>query len=548
LLIRCDRCSTLYELDEALLAPEGSPVQCTRCNHVFTARPAAGTSGDAPPPPPPARSEPPPEAAVEEVPEPPPASVSRQSAPPQRERSGPPVYRPSVAPSAPTVTRPPQIRRDAVGAFEARLRRSARWRWLAPTLVVLALAALAAAWLLFSRRHGPVAERLRTEGLALVALDDSASLRQGIALFDEALRSAPNRREAEADRALAEVLQATALLEAGEEMAARAAAQIGAGAEPPAGANPGPQQTGAASPADRAVPAAPAPEVARLQAEARDRTARGTELSRSAREALQRLEAERVAAPEVVRALAMQHAAAGEREEVARYVGAGRVNAPDDPWLALAEATLDARARDRAARERGAAALSALSKRQPEMLRARYLLSLAQAGLGRRAEAQATVDGILAANPRHERAEALRAELARPVPAPAASPAAVRAGTAPGNGGSPERNAASQRVAPPALAAPSGATPPGGAAPVRGPTPVTAPATAPRAGRTGAGAPAHYPSPSGAAPAGRVSAPSGVAAPPAGSTVPEEAAPVIAPRPRARPAPEARPVEYGGGQ
>ena len=39
LVIRCERCSTLYELDEALLAPDGSPVQCTRCDHVFTVRP-----------------------------------------------------------------------------------------------------------------------------------------------------------------------------------------------------------------------------------------------------------------------------------------------------------------------------------------------------------------------------------------------------------------------------------------------------------------------------------------------------------------------------
>jgi len=38
-IIRCERCSTVYELDEALLAPEGSPVQCTRCQAVFTARP-----------------------------------------------------------------------------------------------------------------------------------------------------------------------------------------------------------------------------------------------------------------------------------------------------------------------------------------------------------------------------------------------------------------------------------------------------------------------------------------------------------------------------
>lgn len=37
--VRCVRCATLYRLDESLLPPEGAPVQCTRCGHVFLARP-----------------------------------------------------------------------------------------------------------------------------------------------------------------------------------------------------------------------------------------------------------------------------------------------------------------------------------------------------------------------------------------------------------------------------------------------------------------------------------------------------------------------------
>lgn len=37
--IRCDRCSTVYELDASRLPPGGAAVQCTRCRHVFTARP-----------------------------------------------------------------------------------------------------------------------------------------------------------------------------------------------------------------------------------------------------------------------------------------------------------------------------------------------------------------------------------------------------------------------------------------------------------------------------------------------------------------------------
>jgi predicted Zn finger-like uncharacterized protein len=39
-LIRCEKCSTLYELDDKLLPPQGAPVQCSKCQFVFKAYPA----------------------------------------------------------------------------------------------------------------------------------------------------------------------------------------------------------------------------------------------------------------------------------------------------------------------------------------------------------------------------------------------------------------------------------------------------------------------------------------------------------------------------
>jgi predicted Zn finger-like uncharacterized protein len=50
LRIRCERCSTVYELDASRLSPGGTPVQCTRCRHVFHAFPTVdgrspGTGG-----------------------------------------------------------------------------------------------------------------------------------------------------------------------------------------------------------------------------------------------------------------------------------------------------------------------------------------------------------------------------------------------------------------------------------------------------------------------------------------------------------------------
>jgi predicted Zn finger-like uncharacterized protein len=38
--IACPNCATTYVLDERLLPPSGAPVQCTRCAHVFSAKPA----------------------------------------------------------------------------------------------------------------------------------------------------------------------------------------------------------------------------------------------------------------------------------------------------------------------------------------------------------------------------------------------------------------------------------------------------------------------------------------------------------------------------
>ncbi len=68
--ISCEQCGTTYVLDERLIPPQGAPVQCTKCQHVFTAlppqatRPAPaasqtvifGAGQAAPPAPPPSRS------------------------------------------------------------------------------------------------------------------------------------------------------------------------------------------------------------------------------------------------------------------------------------------------------------------------------------------------------------------------------------------------------------------------------------------------------------------------------------------------------------
>ncbi len=175
--IRCERCATLYELDDSLLAPEGSPVQCAKCDHVFTASPPraaearpeqraevraesrAETRGES-------RTE----APVEDAPRAPPSSpVSNGvSAGGGGSRaladwdSAPPVYRGSP----PVGLRAPLLRQNPVGAFESRLRWMARARWLVPTVAVALIAVVGAGfWVIRGRMHA-AAEGTRAERTA----------------------------------------------------------------------------------------------------------------------------------------------------------------------------------------------------------------------------------------------------------------------------------------------------------------------------------------------------------------------------------------------
>ncbi|HET7753560.1 MAG TPA: zinc-ribbon domain-containing protein [Anaeromyxobacteraceae bacterium] len=46
MLIRCEKCSTTYELEERRIPPGGAPVQCSRCEHVFRAYPPSRIDGE----------------------------------------------------------------------------------------------------------------------------------------------------------------------------------------------------------------------------------------------------------------------------------------------------------------------------------------------------------------------------------------------------------------------------------------------------------------------------------------------------------------------
>jgi predicted Zn finger-like uncharacterized protein len=425
LVIRCEACSTLYELEETLLSPSGSQVQCTKCQHVFTAFPtrAAGrTLVGVPPTPAPA-----PEAGRARSATPRPAAAARPEAA-RAARSGPPaIYRPPSpppGPAAPTAARAPVLRRDTVGTFEARLRRHARARWAIPAAAALLIAGVAVAWRLLALPADSDAERVRGEARALLARDDGASVERAAALLDGTLRRSRST-EGAAERALAELLRGAAAADEGEALLARRAAKEAERERLRRDQPEGWQE------AERTVIA----EAQALEGEVHAREERARTLSASALETLRSLRREVGDVPEVARGLALAQAARGDRDaarKLARAAGAGRAA---DPWLALAEGWADAREPDRAARERAVVRLTALAASNPELLRGRYLLARTQVALGRRDEALAVVERLLAANPSHEGARRLRADLAAstepaPImagvaaaPAPAATPA-----------------------------------------------------------------------------------------------------------------------------
>ncbi len=406
MLIRCERCSTVYAFDEKLLPLGGAPVQCTRCQHVFSAFPPQAAARIAIYPPPPASPTASTQAPVPAAGTPP--SEARRAAPPRPEpKAEPPVSGPATrAPMA----RDPQS--DTIAMFAAPVRSAARWKWLGPLLAAVVIAAGYATWTWHSRRIAPTAERMHAEGLALLARDDAASLARAAAIFTEALALDGKVFRARADRSLAMLLLAADARDDARMLEARfrelEAERLGLEQEKEAGWR--------LAQADliekmRAVKA----ELDRLQ----ERAGRLGEEALGELRGMARQAAEDVS---VNRALAMYFAMAGNEEQCAKLLKNGRASGQQDPWLDIAEALIALAAPDSGQRgQRASASLELVVASRPDLLRARMLLARSQADRGQVQAAVSTLDGLLAVNAEHEAASRLKADLLAP---PAAKPIA----------------------------------------------------------------------------------------------------------------------------
>jgi len=390
--IQCERCSTTYAFDEARLPPSGAAVRCTRCGHVFRAFPASAGEktwlGQPPGP---------------EV-------ADARGAP--RSLATPLPSAPAEAPPEPPQPAPGDITVSGIAA-DIRSRRRRAWIW--PLLLAVAGAGGTAGWLAWQGRVPTEALELRAAGDRLLVRDDRASLEQAAAKFGEAVAIAPAYGAARADEALALLLLADdAAAEAGpaeerfRELEARRALEERDRA-----------------PGWSAREADLVKRMSVVQAEAQPARERSRALRERAVSLLRGLTQGGKGNPDISRVLAVYYGLDGEAERAAEVAS----RAPKDPWVPVA---LGAAALKRHAGMAPdvAASLSQVVASHPEILRAQIILGLSLYAQGRRDAAVAALDAILGANPEHERAKALKAEILAP-PAPAMPPVAVPAGAPP---------------------------------------------------------------------------------------------------------------------
>jgi FimV-like protein len=325
-LIECSRCHAVFSLQDGI-ATAGArfKVQCGRCLQVFE---TVGAPRTHPPPPPDAA----------------PAEPARAATAPS-DPASPLVEVASVTPDPVPAAGPLSTPRLEL------------WRGpLMQSRVLVAVIALAiAAGVVLYRRGLPreVEENVR-QGREKLLLDDEKSLQAATKLFTEAVRVAPGNAVAQAERAFALLLQASAH----KDLAMR-------------------------------VP----------QRDEENRAATRL-LQQGAAAARQAMEDDQNA-PAALRAIAFAEALSGTPEPAATHAEQAERAAPGDPWALYAKAAAAVAGRDR---DRAVQALSAARQAEPRLLRADVDLAGFAIDGGDPAGARELLQRVLRNNPQHERA------------------------------------------------------------------------------------------------------------------------------------------------
>jgi predicted Zn finger-like uncharacterized protein len=326
-LIECSRCQALFSLQDGIAAAGARfKVQCGRCLEVFETVAAPRIH-----PPPPQDAD-----AVERALA---AAASSDPAPPLVEVSS---ANPAPVPAAGPPSTP---------------RRLELWRGpLMQSRVLVAVIALAiAAGVVLYRRGLPreMEENVR-QGREKMLLDDETSLQEATKLFTEAVRVAPGNAVAEAERAFALLLQASAH----KDLAMR---------------------------------------VPQRDEENRAATRLLQQGAAAARQAIE----DGPNAPAALRAIALAEAVAGTPEPAAAHAEQAERAAPGDPWVLYAKAAAAAAGH---ARDRAIQALSAARQAEPRLLRVDVELAGFAIDGGDPAGARELLQRVLRSNPQHERA------------------------------------------------------------------------------------------------------------------------------------------------
>jgi tetratricopeptide (TPR) repeat protein len=289
-----------------------------------------------------------------------------------------------------------------VTRFAKHLRARQRWMWLGPLLAVVALALGFTTYRMVSNRVDAQATYMRAEGIRSLEQDDGASLDTAATLLREAARLDPRLFQADADRALALFLKASVLEEEVAELD-RTFKEL-------QGRNPDREPT--------------RQRMAEIKGRRDPKAERAGQLKAEALATLSKLQGQ-IGTPEVLRGLTMGYALEGNVEQVVKLVKLARDVRIQDPWIDLAEQIPALRSRDPQEKAHAATVLGTFAAAHPSMLRARILLARVQAELDQREAALSTLDALLAANPVHERAQALKSKLLGPPEAKPVAPSQV---------------------------------------------------------------------------------------------------------------------------